>query len=103
MKRVLMFSVSVLYLAVSVLIGFNVGSQRVEAQDASTAVFYIYNPDLNAAANPRIVAIIPGGETYMQQVDDSGHFNGPPNYVGNFWDGTVSINQSTWGNVKKQR
>ena len=32
MKRFMMFSVSVLCLAVAVLIGFHVGSQRVEAQ-----------------------------------------------------------------------
>ena len=41
MKRFMMFSVSVLCLAVAVLIGFYVGSQRAEAQaPADTQYFY---------------------------------------------------------------
>ena len=80
MKRVLMFSVSVLCLAVSLLIGFHVGSQQVEAQ-APAGVQYFYQQYGNS---DHYLAILPNGDVYHQS-EASDQLQPNPTYFGNFW------------------
>jgi hypothetical protein len=48
--------------------------------------------------------LLSNGDVYRQEaIVGSPHvFTGDPSFVGNFWDGAVSTDQSTWGNVKQR-
>ena len=95
MKRFMMFSVSIMCLSIAVLIGFYVGSQRVEAQAPGDAqYFYAYDGGRHI-----ITAILPNGDIYYNK-----HIEGPfteeSRSPGNFWTGIVASEQSSWGNIK---
>ena len=96
MKRFLMFSVSILCLSIAVLIGFYVGSQRVEAQ-APAEVQYFY---AHEASGNYIMAILPNGDVYHNAHSGGSPFTEESNYIGNFWTGVVATEQSSWGNIK---
>ncbi len=97
MKRFMMFSVSVLCLAVAVLIGFHVGSQRVEAQAPADISGYRVVSDTQYNWH---CVMLPNGDVYQRQYSKGVHYWSEANYLGNYWDGTVSTGQSTWGDVK---
>ena len=99
MKRFMYFSVSVLCLAVAALIGFYIGSNRVEAQSSSPIVGYS-----NWNANQHYV-ILENGDVYSRMhnyIPGTGYcwYEDAPIYYGNIWDGAVSTDQSTWGDIK---
>lgn len=102
MKRFLMFSASVLCLALAALIAFYIGSYQVEAQGQPDAI-YLYQ---EYAEYHNIIAILPNGDVYGR----TGHgwrlsdvsWNNAPNFLGNFWDGVVSTEKHSWSGVKDQ-
>lgn len=101
MKRSMMFSVSVLCLAVAVLIGFHIGSQRVEAQGSEIAGYdYLITENTvtvfmsNGDVYRRPCNLVSGFSYYSQATE--------PVYLGNFWGSMVSSDQSTWSNIKQR-
>lgn len=86
MKRFFLFSVSVLCLAVAVLIGFYVGSQRVEAQESAIAGFGI---NFNAKhTSAYMTVIMSNGDTYRRRLSHTGtnfHPSFLPQLIGNYW------------------
>ena len=96
MKRFLMFSISVLCLAVAVLIGFHISSNKAEAQTEEIKYFFD-----RTSSYFTYIAITPTGDVYYHQLIDNHGMNTAPSYVGNFWGDLVSTDQSTWGGIKK--
>lgn len=102
MKRFLMFSVSVLCLAFAALIGFYIGSHQVEAQVGQDTIgctathyanqYYIHTIMLN------------NGDTYRRLYNNNTKqwYSEPAVYIGNFWEGAVSTDKSSWGEIKGQ-
>jgi len=95
MKRFMFLSIGVLCLAIAVLIGFYVGSQRADAQTPAGTVFFV--------AGGAYQAILPNGDIYYNYYNENAGGLWPAaRYRGNFWGGTVSTDKSTWGTVKGQ-
>lgn len=99
MKHFMFLSIGVLCLAIAVLIGFYVGSQRVEAQTPTGTLFFV---NMNAGWH-YYYAILPNGDIYVN-VGNSGNpaVGQGASYCGNFWSGQVATEKSTWGTVKGQ-
>ena len=102
MKRFLMFSIGCLCLAVSALIGFHIGSSRVEAQAPTGTLGF--TATINDMLN--VCILLDNGDVYWRTIGinhDNGHRyfeGGAPSLIGNFWDGPVSTDQSTLGAIK---
>ncbi len=97
MKRFMFLSIGVLCLAIAMLIGFYVGSQRVDAQTPAGTLFFVNNTPNSSY----YCAILPNGDIYV----NVGAYGNPAvsdgaMYCGNFWGGQVSTDKSTWGKVK---
>jgi hypothetical protein len=102
MKRFMFLSIGVLCLAIAVLIGFYVGSQRAEAQSSAVIGFTTYS----LGASDYCIALLPNGDVYVRKIlSDSTYrvFSTTPAYsLGNFWDGAVATDPATWSGVKGQ-
>lgn len=95
MKRFMFLSIGVLCLAIAVLIGFYVGSQRADAQTPAGTVFF--------AEGSAYQAILPNGDIYYNYYNiNAGGLWPAAAYRGNFWGGTVSTDKSTWSGMKEQ-
>ena len=93
MKRFMMFSVSILCLSIAVLIGFYIGSQRVEAQAPAETMYFC------DASVGYVTAILPNGDVYYRSYSN-GLWTRDLQYLGDFWGGLVPTASSSWGNVK---
>ena len=89
MKRFMMFSVGCLCLAVAVLIGFHIGSSRVEAQESAIVGFDI---NFNAKhTSAYMTVIMSNGDTYRRRLGTTGtnfHSSFLPQLIGNYWGET---------------
>ncbi len=102
MKRFTYCAVSILCLAIAVLIGFNVWSQKVEAQAGPEIVGF------STMGDNVLWVICPNGDVYYRgligNISTGFQFNESlyPNavHMGNFWGGAVSADQSTWSDIK---
>ena len=99
MKRFLMFSVSVLCLAIAALIGFHIGSHQVEAQAPPEVQYFVTPTGEHLTVN--ITAILPNGDVYSRQIYH-GNWYDVIQSPGNFWEGAVSTDKSSWGDIKGQ-
>jgi hypothetical protein len=97
MKRFMFLSIGVLCLAIAVLIGFYVGSQKATAQTSEAQYFFTYS----GGSYFHYVAILPNGDVYRHQLLSNDPMQTPA-YVGNFWGGGVATDKSTWSGVKGQ-
>ena len=101
MKRFMMFSVSALCLAVAVLIGFHVGSQKAEAQTGMAIIGF--STDLNSTLQ---FAMLENGDVYSRAFSAAAKEYGPAPavFAGNFFEGSgvVATDQSTWGDIKQR-
>jgi hypothetical protein len=105
MKRFMFLSVGVLCLAIAALIGFYIGGQNAKAQSsvpvAGFSAAYYYSP-----GEVRCFVMQPNGDVYdrgTRETNDGIVFvNVPARLVGNYWEGAIATNKSTWGDVKEQ-
>ena len=104
MKRFMYFSVSVLCLAFAALIGFYIGSHQVEAQVQDPISGYCVLSDGTYIYH---FTMLSNGDTYIRH--STIYWNNPieflhpePKYYGNFWEGAVSTDKSSWGDIKGQ-
>ena len=102
MKRFLMFSVSVLCLALAALIGFYIGSHEVEAQVPGQVIGYAANE-----SESYHFVLLENGDIYLRRhggnyIDWLYWMNEAPVFLGNFWEGAVSTDKSSWGGIKGQ-
>ena len=103
MKRFMYFSIGVLCLAIASLIGFYVGSHRVEAQTPGVVIGYTSMDNLpqnasimmqNGDVYWRNIGVAPNGTRYFQGTG--------PSYIGNFWiSSPMSSESSTWGHCER--
>lgn len=102
MKRFMFLSIGVLCLAIAALIGFYIGSQRVDAQTPAGTVFFVNRDSSTGGGGTSYYnAILPNGDVYYN-VDQGGNLNyTAAQYRGNFWGSLVSSDKSTWGAVKE--
>jgi hypothetical protein len=101
MKRFMFLSIGVLCLAIAVLMGSYVGSQRAVAQSAPTVVGLAED-----AGNRDVWVVLSNGDIYRRvwaaysSTDFYFPDNSPTDYVGNIWGNTISTDKSTWSGVK---
>jgi hypothetical protein len=81
-----------------VLIGFHIGSQRVEAQAPEDIGGYRVVGDTQYIWH---IVMLPNGDVFQKQYSRGTHQWYESQYLGNFWDGVVTTDQSTWGGVKE--
>ena len=99
MKRFLMFSVSVLCLALTALIGFYIGSHEVEAQNPPAEFQY----EIGGYNGQSHYLMLPNGDVYLRTGTTTFGNQSPASYVGNFFEGgAVSTEQNSWSGVKGQ-
>ena len=102
MKRFLMFSVSVLCLAVVLLIGIYIGAQVAKAQGPDPSAVQEYRVALYSSNQIFHFVMLPNGNLYARSSENRRPFTSGLNYVGNFWEGAVSNDKSSWGDIKGQ-
>ena len=107
MKRFMFLSVGLLCLVLALVIGFEIGSQRAEAQSSPTVVgFCVWS----YGSGEWCLTMLSDGSVYARMITGSSVSPGnplwvtpyPAYYVGNFWEGGVSTERSTWSGVKEQ-
>jgi hypothetical protein len=100
MKKLMYLSISILCLSIAALIGFNIGSQAVQAQ--APEPISAYKAIVSDSYEYHFV-MLSNGDVYKRRDSFSAtHFpETPPMYMGNYWTGSsVSTNQTNWGQIK---
>ncbi len=104
MKKAMYLSITMLCLALTLLIGFHLGSHSVQAQAPEPITGYrVLSPSQSTLVDHFLM--LSNGDVSRQSHDKTfgAIFNEPPTYVGNFWSGVpVPVSESTWGKIKGQ-
>ncbi len=100
MKRFMYLSVAMLCLALTLLIGFHIGTRSVQAQAPEPITGYVVSQPSTQVSH---YVMLSNGDVYRQIHDQSvgAVFGTPtPRFLGNFWGGTVPVSERTWGSTK---
>lgn len=101
MKRFMFFSIGVLCLMLSALIGFHIGGRQARAQGPGVVL-------VGSGGDHPIWVMTETGDVYTSSPNLGGvgdwFFERPADFVGNFWtgDGAVATQESTIGEIKSK-
>lgn len=100
MKKLMYLSISMLCLAITMLIGFHIGSQSVKAQAPEAISGYRIYQD---GGHVRHFVLLSNGDIYRRQHPQGSESLAPLVYLGNFWEGgPVPTSPQSLGGVKEQ-
>jgi hypothetical protein len=107
MKCFMYLSIGILCLALAALIGFEIGSQRVEAQPSLDGIRFSVSATQDKIGGARVYcfATLPNGDVYDRQMELGNlgwHFYPlmTAYKAGNFWEGATAANKPTRGTGK---
>ncbi len=97
MKKFFYLSAGLMCLAITLLVGFHIGSRSVQAQAPGIVV------GVAAGNTTSMGLILENGDVWVNQAPGApARFMNPAVPLGNFWTGAapVPVSEQTWGSVK---